>query len=287
MDNAVAPNKEQQREICGIIIPISNTDGYPHSQWEDVLAILYEVIENAGFDGKVVSDSKVSNIIHGEIVKNLYSNPIVICDVSSKNPNVMFELGLRLAFDKPTIVIKDDATDYNFDTSPIRHLAYPKDLRHTKILQFKKDLKEALIATYSAFKEGTYQTFLQSFTEYKPTITVEDIDLKDYVIQGFESIKKEMQQVYSNVGLRQPIEGIKDNPVLIVRIKHNTKTGKAMSEYIKKILDKNLSTFDRWYSNTTSDGEILITLKAPEHSINQLIKALNSDGNLTATVAYF
>ncbi|MFA6246258.1 MAG: hypothetical protein WC615_04915 [Mucilaginibacter sp.] len=280
-------SKKKPREVCGIIIPISNTDGYPLGQWEDVLNILMEVIDLAGFDGKVVSDSKVSNIIHGEIVKNLYSNPIVICDVSSKNPNVMFELGLRLAFDKPTIVIKDDATDYNFDTSPIRHISYPKDLRHTKIIQFKKELKAALIATYRAFEDGTYKTFLQSFTEYKPTITVQDIDLKDYVIQGFDEIKRELQQVYNNVGLRPTLDGVKDNPVLLVRIKHTKKTGKAMSDHVKKIVDKNLSTFDRWYVNTTSDGEILITLKAPEHSLTQLIKALQADDDLTVTTAYF
>jgi hypothetical protein len=279
--------EEKQREMCGIIMPISKTEGYPPSQWEDVLTILLEVVDSAGFDGKVVSDSKVSNIIHSEIMKNLYSNPIVICDVSSKNPNVMFELGLRLAFDKPTIVIKDDATDYNFDTSPIRHVSYPKDLRHIKVLQFKKDLRDALIATYTAFQKGTYKTFLQSFTEYKPTITVQDVDLKDYVIQGFEDIKREIQQIYSNNDTRTNLTGVEDNPVLLIRIKHNKKAGKAMNEHIKRIVDRSLSTFDRWYFNTTPEGEMVITLKAPEYSLNQLIKALQSDNDLTVTTAFF
>ena len=58
-------------------------------------------------------------MIHKTIVQNLYLNPIVVCDVSGKNANVMFELGLRLAFDKPTIIIKDDKTDYSFDTSVV------------------------------------------------------------------------------------------------------------------------------------------------------------------------
>jgi hypothetical protein len=34
-----------------------------------------------------------------------------------KNPNVMFELGMRLAFDKPAIIIKDNRTNYSFDTA--------------------------------------------------------------------------------------------------------------------------------------------------------------------------
>jgi hypothetical protein len=53
--------------------------------------------------------------------------------VSGKNPNVMFELGIRLAFDKATIIIKDDKTDYSFDTSVIQHIPYPRDLRHNQI----------------------------------------------------------------------------------------------------------------------------------------------------------
>jgi hypothetical protein len=35
---------------------------------------------------------------------------------------------MRLAFDRPTIIVKDDLTTYSFDTSPIEHLEYPRDL---------------------------------------------------------------------------------------------------------------------------------------------------------------
>lgn len=74
----------------------------------------------------------------------MYENPIVVCDVSGKNPNVMFELGIRLAFDKPTIIIKDDKTSYSFDTSPIEHLEYPRDLRYNRIEDFKSKLTDKI-----------------------------------------------------------------------------------------------------------------------------------------------
>ncbi len=56
--------------------------------------------------------------------------PIVVCDISARNANVMFELGMRLAFDKPTVIIKDERTPYSFDISSIEHLDYPSDLRY-------------------------------------------------------------------------------------------------------------------------------------------------------------
>jgi hypothetical protein len=130
---------------CGIVMPISPTEGYPPNHWLEVLAILKAVATDSGFDPNPVNDALDVGIIHKRIIQNLYSNEIVICDVSSKNPNVMFELGIRLAFDKATIIIKDDQTDYSFDTAIIDHLTYPKDLNYLKILKFQSDLKGKLL----------------------------------------------------------------------------------------------------------------------------------------------
>src|SRR4051794_24255330 len=93
---------------CGIVMPISALDGCSEAHWADVLDILKTAIKSAGFRPDLVSRSDEVTIIHKTIITNLYDNPIVVCDVSGKNPNVMFELGIRLAFDKPTIIIKDD-----------------------------------------------------------------------------------------------------------------------------------------------------------------------------------
>ncbi len=37
-------------------------------------------------------------------------------------------------------VIKDDQTDYSFNTSPIQHICYPRDLHFHQINNFKKNL---------------------------------------------------------------------------------------------------------------------------------------------------
>jgi hypothetical protein len=125
---------------CGVIMPISSIGDYPDSHWADVLAIIGAAVSDAGLDASLVSNADEVTVIQKTIVQNLYDNPIVICDVSGKNPNVMFELGLRLAFDKPTIVVKDDKTSFSFDTGTIEHLAYPRDLRFARIVDFKAKL---------------------------------------------------------------------------------------------------------------------------------------------------
>ena len=123
----------ETKKTCGIIMPISPHPDYPADHWKDVLTILTEAVSQTEFEPKLVSDDVAIGLIHDRIVTNIYNNEIVICDVSSKNPNVMFELGLRLAFDKPTIIIKDENTGYSFDTGIIEHISYPSSLRFNQM----------------------------------------------------------------------------------------------------------------------------------------------------------
>jgi hypothetical protein len=194
MTNKNEQNKEQ--ECCGLVMPISSIDGCNEQHWSDVKEILTEAVEGAGFKANLVSYADDVGIIQKRIIQNLYENPIVVCDVSGKNPNVMFELGLRLAFDKPTIIIKDDKTSYSFDTSPIEHLEYPRDLRFTKIVDFKESLKDKVKATLEKSKsDPNYTTFLKHFG----TFTVAKLDSKevskeDFIIEELRDLKKSVQR---------------------------------------------------------------------------------------------
>ena len=148
---------------CGIIMPISDTPGYPPGHWADVRQIISDSIVSIGLSPCLVSETNETQIIHKTIVQNLYQNEIIVCDVSSKNSNVMFELGMRLAFDKPVVIVKDDATAYSFDTSPIEHINYPKELRYPKIEEFKKELSKKIRESIEAAKNPSYSTFLKHF----------------------------------------------------------------------------------------------------------------------------
>ncbi len=118
-------------------MPISAMDGYPASHWDAVKSIITEALAT-DFDVELVSVADNVGIIQARIVQNLYNNPIVICDISGRNPNVMLELGMRLAFDKAAVVIKDSITANPFDTSPIEYLEYPRDLNYYSIVDFKE-----------------------------------------------------------------------------------------------------------------------------------------------------
>jgi hypothetical protein len=190
-------SEQIKKSTCGIVMPISSLDGCSEAHWSDVLEILTESIEQAGFEGNLVSNADDVGIIQKRIIQNLYDNPIVVCDVSGKNPNVMFELGMRLAFDKPTIIVKDDRTTYSFDTSPIEHLEYPRDLRFSRIVDFKQKLSEKIKATHEkASSDGNYTTFLKHFGEFTiAKLDKKEISGQEFLLEELKSLRMSMRRL--------------------------------------------------------------------------------------------
>ena len=152
-------------------MPISAIDGLTAEHWVEVQNIIRESIQTIeGYDCEVslVSDADDVGVIQKRIVQNIYASDVIVCDVSGKNPNVMFELGMRLAFDKPTVIVKDDKTDYSFDTSVIEHIPYPRDLRFAQIVAFKRRLAAKVVATYkAALDDPEHSIFLKNFGKFK------------------------------------------------------------------------------------------------------------------------
>lgn len=194
---------EAKKPICGIIMPISSIDNCSENHWKEVYGIITDAVKAAGFEAQLVSEANDSGIIQKRIVQNLYKNDIVICDVSCKNPNVMFELGMRLAFDKPTIIVMDNMTKYSFDTASIEHLGYPRDLNYYQILDFKKTLTEKIKGTIDAAKQPDYTTFLKNFGEFQvATIENKKGSLDEVVLSRLDDMTRQISEIRVNQRVR-------------------------------------------------------------------------------------
>ncbi|WP_261677194.1 hypothetical protein [Staphylococcus equorum] len=200
-------SKKRERNISktqkiGFIMPISDVEGYVKGHWEMVKGIFNDIVDEIVIELDIdiecclVSDTNgTDNIIQRRIVNNIYSSDLIICDVSSKNPNVLFELGMRLAFDKKVIIIKDEKTSYIFDTNNIFHNEYPSDLNYTEIMNFKKDLikdiKEALDDNNQ--KSG----FLDTFGDFKIATMPKEKSIDEK--EAFTKILDEISMLNSNM----------------------------------------------------------------------------------------
>ena len=188
--------QETLKKKCGIVMPIAGFDGYSSDHWLDVKEIIGEAAGKAGFEPNLVSYTDETSVIHKTIIQNLYDNEIVVVDVSGKNPNVMFELGIRLTFDKPTIIIKDDKTNYIFDTGIIDHLVYPADLHYQSIIKFKEQLTKKIIATYDKSQGEHYSSFLKNFGEFTvSTLEKTELPQSEFILKAINELKSEVRSL--------------------------------------------------------------------------------------------
>jgi len=195
--------EKEKKPICGIVMPISMIKyaeiQYSEEHWKNIYELIRDAADEAGFDARMVSHADDANIIQKTIVQNLYDDDIVICDVSAKNSNVMFEFGLRCAFDKPVIVIKDKDTGFSFDTSPFKHIEYSRDLGYKEIKQLQSQLSKCISATHEESKNPGQSPFLKSFGEFVPKkIKKTEIDKSEYILKELQELKSLVSN-YGNV----------------------------------------------------------------------------------------
>jgi len=70
--------------------------------------------KQAGFSVST-ANREGSDVIQSTIVNRLLDDDLVVADLTEHNPNVLFELGMRMAFDKPIVLIKAKGTRPIFD----------------------------------------------------------------------------------------------------------------------------------------------------------------------------
>ncbi len=102
--------------VCFVAMPFSEkTEEYAPGFFTEAFASLFKpAIEAAGFEAKTAR-SQGSDLIHSTIVNGLLDADLVLVDLTEHNPNVLFELGLRIAEGKPTVLVKAIGTNPIFD----------------------------------------------------------------------------------------------------------------------------------------------------------------------------
>jgi len=80
---------------------------------------------------------------------------MAICDLSSRNPNVLFELGIRQAFDKPVLLVQERDTPQIFDIAPLRYTEYRPALIYREVLEDQDKIAEGLRSTKSSYDSGS------------------------------------------------------------------------------------------------------------------------------------
>src|SRR5206468_1968383 len=116
--------------VAFVIMPFTEkTEKYPAGFFEEVLKnVITPAAVEAGFRVETAK-REGSDVIHSTIVNDLLEADLVVADLTDHNPNVLFELGLRMASEKPVTLIRAKGTAAIFDVDNLlRVLDYDPNL---------------------------------------------------------------------------------------------------------------------------------------------------------------
>lgn len=144
-----------ERPTCFVIMPVSDPPEYAEGHFERVFRDLFEpACSEAGYKAIRANDVRETNLIHSDILEKLLDSPMALCDLSSRNPNVLFELGLRQAFDKPVTLVREVGTLDIFDIALLRYQEYRSERIYHEVLEDQQNIAGAIRATKQAFESG-------------------------------------------------------------------------------------------------------------------------------------
>jgi hypothetical protein len=162
--------KRRTGKVCFVIMPFGERSGrYPAGFFSEVLnSLIIPAATEAGFEVRT-ANRQGTEIIHATIVNEVLGADLAICDLTEHNPNVLFELGMRLAHEKPVALVHAEGTERVFDVDNVlRVLPYSPNLWRTTIEADIPSLKAHLEATWeNREKNETYLGVLRKLQSGK------------------------------------------------------------------------------------------------------------------------
>ena len=109
--------KPVNRKLISFMMPFS-------SQFTPVYLGIKAALESQGFHCKRADDMWVHDHVMKDIIELICTSAVIVCDLSTKNPNVFYEAGIAHTLGKEVVLITQSHDDVPFDLRPIRYLPY-------------------------------------------------------------------------------------------------------------------------------------------------------------------
>ena len=140
----------------------------PFGGWfDDYYEEIYKpAIEESGLISNRADDLSRSSTIINDIWDFTKSATIVLADLTEKNPNVFYELGLAHALAKPAILVANSMDDVPFDLRALRIVIFDKNKSN-----WGKILKKKIVKSINEILESPLKSVLPAFLEESNSTT--------------------------------------------------------------------------------------------------------------------
>ncbi len=162
--------KDKKGGVCFVIMPFTERSGrFNKGFFSEVLnSLIIPAATEAGFEVRT-ANRQGTDIIHSTIINEVINADLAICDLTEHNPNVLFELGIRLSNEKPVALIHAEGTERIFDVDNVlRVFPYSPNLWRTTLDKDVPGLRAHVAATRDGVgKNETYMSVLRKLREQK------------------------------------------------------------------------------------------------------------------------
>ncbi len=136
----------EKKKTCFVIGPIGEPDSKIR-EWSDTLLehIIKPAVVACGYDCPLRADDlRNPGMITHDIITHLFTDDLVIADLTNSNPNVYYELAVRHAAKKPVVTIIKQDESLPFDNKDLRTI--PVDLPIHIANNAIRQIKEHIVA---------------------------------------------------------------------------------------------------------------------------------------------
>lgn len=123
--------------FCFVLMPFSQAFDFVYRE------IIKPIVSTNGIEVIRADEMFSPGSIMEQIRSSIQQSRFCIADLTGKNPNVLYELGIAQTMNKPTILLTQDIKDVPFDLSSLRFIVYDTK-KNQSIDTAKKNLDQAI-----------------------------------------------------------------------------------------------------------------------------------------------
>jgi hypothetical protein len=174
------------KPICFVVMPFS---GYVNTYYENIYR---PAIEAAGLIPRRADDVYRPSAIIEDIWELTKSAQIILADLTGRNPNVLYELGLAHAIAKPVVMVTQSIQDIPFDLTGLRIIEYQTQ-EATWAADLHNHIKQAVKEVLENPRRSVPATFLEARGgDRSEPVSVQDKELLD-LRQEIHALRREVR----------------------------------------------------------------------------------------------
>lgn len=109
------------KNACFVISPIGESDSDTRKRADQILRhVIKPAVEQCGYIATRADEIDQPGIITSQVIQRVVEDPLVVADLTERNPNVFYELAIRHALRKPLVQIIKKGEQIPFDVAATR-----------------------------------------------------------------------------------------------------------------------------------------------------------------------